>query len=184
MFAVADAAGPGRLIVVGFSMAGRFCRSMSSLDESRILGQVLVAPLGPDPLAIPSDAFAGWLEAAPFPERYRPILDQFIAKPVREDLKELYCANVARASRAALVGTISMWYEPLAKEIGRARVPTLVIAGEHDPVLTLAYVKEQILGRTPGARMVTLPCGHEIPIEMPSDMAWLLEAFLAASQNA
>jgi hypothetical protein len=24
-----------------------------------------------------------------------------------------------------------------------------------------------------------MPCGHEIPYEMPSETAWLLEAFLA-----
>jgi pimeloyl-ACP methyl ester carboxylesterase len=140
---------------------------MASLDESRILGQVLVAPLGPDSLAI-------WYSIRT-PSAFSTSHCEHVPRK---------SVTSVRASRAALVGTISIWYEPLAKEIGRVRVPTLVIAGEHDPVLTPAYVKEQILDRTPGARMVTLPCGHEIPIEMPSDMAWLLEAFLAASQNA
>lgn len=179
MFAVADAVGADRLIVAGFSMAGKFCRYMSYLEPARILGQVLIAPVGPEPLATPRAAFEPWVNAAPDPQQFRPIFEQFIARPVREDLAILYCESVARATRAALEGTIDMLYAPIYREVSRSRVPTLIMAGESDPLLGPAYAREHVLSSAPGARMVVLPCSHEIPIELPRETAWMLQAFMA-----
>jgi pimeloyl-ACP methyl ester carboxylesterase len=179
MFAVADAAGADRFVLVGFSMAGKFCRYMPYLEPRRVLGQVLIAPPGPEPLGVPREAFVPWLEAAPDPQKFRPILSQFTMQPVREDLLDQYCANVARASRAALEGTIDMFYESIVDEVSGVRVPTLVIAGVGDPILTPDYVRRSVVECTPGARLVTLPCGHEVPIEMPKETAWILQAFVA-----
>jgi len=114
MFAVADAAGADAFVLVGFSMAGKFCRYMECLHPHRVLGQVLIAPIGPEPLAAPRELFTSWLDAAPDPSQFRPILAPFMAKPVREDWLEKYCQNVARASRAGLAGTIDMFYESIA----------------------------------------------------------------------
>jgi pimeloyl-ACP methyl ester carboxylesterase len=182
MFSVADASGADRLIVVGFSMAGKFCRYMSHLAPSRILGQVLMAPAGPECLGAPRAAFAPWVEAAPHPRQYRAILEQFITRPVREDLAQLYCENVARATRAALEGTIDMFYVPIHDEVGRG-VPTLIMVGENDPLLGPDYARQFVLSSAPGARMVVMPCNHEIPIEMPRETAWILEAFLSGLQS-
>ena len=38
MFAVADAVGAGRFVMIGFSMAGKFGRYMAHLDRSRVSG--------------------------------------------------------------------------------------------------------------------------------------------------
>jgi pimeloyl-ACP methyl ester carboxylesterase len=183
MFSVADTVGAGQFVVVGFSMAGKFCRYMAYLEPRRILGQVLIAPPGPEPLGVPREAFTPWLEAAPDPLRFRPILSQFITQPVREDLLERYCANVASASRQALEGTIAMFYESITDQVSGIRVPTLVIAGEGDPILTPDYVKRSVVESIPIARLVTLPCGHEVPIEMPKETAWIVQAFTAGIQG-
>src|SRR5215472_10730735 len=102
MFAVADAAGAGVFVMIGFSMAGKFGRYMAHLHPERVLGQALIAPPGPEPLEAPRAAFAAWLEAAPYPQRFREILLTFTKRPIRADLLELYCRNVALASRAGL----------------------------------------------------------------------------------
>jgi pimeloyl-ACP methyl ester carboxylesterase len=68
MFAVADASRADRFVLVGFSMADKFCRYMADLQPSRVWGQVLIAPPGPEPLGVPREAFAPWLEAAPDPQ--------------------------------------------------------------------------------------------------------------------
>ena len=183
MFAVADAAGATCFVLVGFSMAGKFGRYMAYLEPERILGQVLIAPPGPEPLGIPREAFTSWLEAAPDPRRFRPILNQFIKQPVREDLIDRYCANTARASRAALEGTIDMFYESIVDQVSGTRVPTLVLAGDGDPILTPDYVRAFVVNSIPGARLVLLPCGHEVPIEMPKETAWILQAFVAGLQG-
>jgi pimeloyl-ACP methyl ester carboxylesterase len=179
MFAVADAIGADRFVSVGFSMAGKFCRYMPYLEPGRVLGQVLIAPPGPEPLGVPREIFAPWLEAAPDPQKFRPILSQFITLPVREDLLDRYCASVASASPAALEGTIDMFYESIVDEVRGVRVPTIVIAGAGDPILTPDYVKGSVVECTTGARLVIFPCGHEVPIEMPKETAWILQAFVA-----
>jgi alpha/beta hydrolase family protein len=126
MFAVADAVGAERFIIVGFSMAGKFGRYMAYRHPQRVLGQVLIAPPGPGILQLSREAFLPW------PKRF--------------------CE------------------------------PTLIIGGAADPLFNPEYIRNCVLPTTPEARAVFLPCGHEIPIEMPHETAWLLEAYFAGVQ--
>jgi pimeloyl-ACP methyl ester carboxylesterase len=179
MFDVASAVDAERLVMVGFSMAGKFDRYMAHVDPGRIMGQVLIAPVAPEKLEIRREAFAPWLEAAPHPARFREILLQFTKVPIRNDLLDTYCRNVSSASRAALEGTIDMFYEPIENEVRDIRIPTLIIGGDSDPLFSSEYITKRVLPTTPGARLVFLPCGHEIPFELPNETAWLLEAYVA-----
>jgi 2-succinyl-6-hydroxy-2,4-cyclohexadiene-1-carboxylate synthase len=180
MFAVADSSGAQELVLVGFSMAGKFAPAMAALDPSRVRAQVLVAPVGPDAVDIPDEVFEGWMDAAKDPAKFREIGKDFIARPIEDRLMDLYCANVARATRAALKGTSDMCSrESLVDTVARVRIPTLVMTGAADPLLPPAYIREELLPYFPNCRLVTLPCGHEIPYEMPQETGWLLEAFLA-----
>ena len=151
----------------------------SDLHPRRVLGQVLIAPAGPEKLHVPREAFIPWLEAAPHPQRFREILLPFTKQPIREDLLDLYCRNVSLATRAGLEGTIDMCYESIESEVNDIGTPTLIIAGEGDPLFNPDYINTRVLPTTPGARAVFLPCGHEVPFEMPHETAWLLEAYLA-----
>ena len=183
MFDVADAAGADAFVMVGFSMAAKFGRYMAYLYPGRVLGQVLIGPPGPETLGVPREAFIPWLEAAAHPARFREILLSFTTQPIRQDLLDLYCRNVSLASRAGLEGTIDMFYESTENEVSDIRTPTLIIAGEADPLFNREYVNKNVLPTTPGARAVFLPCGHEIPFEMPNETASLLEAYLAGLQG-
>ena len=183
MFAVADAVGADRFVMIGFSMAGKFGRYMAYLHPRRVLGQVLIAPPGPEKLGVPREAFIPWLAAAPHPERFREILLTFTKQRICEDLLDLYCRNVSRASRAGLEGTIDMFYESIENKVRNIHTPTLIIAGEADPLFNREYINKNVLPMTPGARAVFLPCGHEIPFEMPNETAWLIEAFAAGLQG-
>lgn len=182
-FAVADAVGINQFVMVGFSMAGKFGRYLAHLSPSRVLGQILIAPAGPEKLDVPREAWGPWLEATPYPARFREILLSFTKQPIREDLLEMYCQNVSLASRAGLDGTIDMFYESIEDEVSNIRTPTLIIAGEGDPLFNAEYVNKRILPNTPGARAVFLPCGHEIPFEMPNETGWLIEAYVAGLQS-
>lgn len=108
MFAVAGAAGAGRFIRVGFSMAGKFARYMAQMEPGRVIGQVLIAPGGVNAVPLPREIFAPWYDAAPYRDRFRPILESFMKAPARDDLRDLYCRNLARTSRTALEQTIEM----------------------------------------------------------------------------
>lgn len=183
MFDVADAVGAKHFVMVGFSMAGKFGRYMAHLSPERVLARILIAPPGPEKFEVPREALNPCLEAAPHPERFRKILLQFTKLPIREDLLETYCQNVSRASRAGLEGTIDMFYESIEQEVAHVRIPTLILGGEGDPRFNREYINKRVLPTTPGARAVVLPCGHEIPFEMPNETAWLVEAFLAGLKS-
>jgi pimeloyl-ACP methyl ester carboxylesterase len=182
MFAVADAVGAERFIMVGFSMAGKFGRYMAYQHPQRVLGQVLIAPPSPGILQLSREAFVPWLDAAPDPNRFREILIPFTKRPVQEHLLALYCQNVSLASRAGLEGTIDMTYESIEDEVSDLRTSTLIIGGAADPLFNPEYIMKRVLPTTREARAVFLPCGHEIPIEMPNETAWLLEAYFAGVQ--
>jgi non-heme chloroperoxidase len=57
MFAVTDAVGADRFVIIGFSMAGNFGRYMAHLHPDRVMGQVLIAAPGPQILALPRESF-------------------------------------------------------------------------------------------------------------------------------
>lgn len=66
----------------------------------------------------------------------------------------------------------------LRDAVARIAVPTLVIAGESDPVTTVAdaaWMRDAI----PGARLVTLPASHISNIEAAPQFTQALAAFLA-----
>lgn len=64
-------------------------------------------------------------------------------------------------------------------EVKTIRVPGLVLAGSYDPLLTPDLLKTTVMSQLAGARIVALPCGHEIPQEMPEQTAALVEAFVS-----
>jgi hypothetical protein len=45
------------------------------------------------------------------------------------------------------------------------------------------YVSPYHVAVAPGARVVLLPCGHEVPFEMPTETAGLVEAYLASLRS-
>jgi non-heme chloroperoxidase len=184
MFAVADAIGAAKVIIVAFSMATKFGLYMSALKPERVLGQLLLAPVGPREYPAPREVLSSWVDTAPHPDRMRELLAPFIKRPFRRELMDLYCENVTKATRAALEGTNEMWaYTSVEEDVKSVRVPTLVVSGEADLLLPPEYVQNEVVALITGSRSITLPCGHDIPLEMPSETAWLIQAFLAGLQS-
>ncbi|NMO17348.1 alpha/beta hydrolase [Pyxidicoccus fallax] len=68
------------------------------------------------------------------------------------------------------------------KELGRIRCPTLVLAGEHDPVLPFVGSQELVSQLPPEqVRFERFPdCGHELLAERPDRVVALMEDFLRA----
>jgi pimeloyl-ACP methyl ester carboxylesterase len=64
----------------------------------------------------------------------------------------------------------------LGQRLHRIAAPTLVVWGEHDAVLPLAYGRG-VAAAIPGARFATVDCGHAVPMERPSELATLLADF-------
>lgn len=67
----------------------------------------------------------------------------------------------------------------LSDDIDRIAAPTLLIAGEHDPVTTVADA-EWLRSRIPGARMARVPASHISNVEAEAQFTAALRAFLHA----
>ncbi|HET9307275.1 MAG TPA: alpha/beta hydrolase [Candidatus Sulfotelmatobacter sp.] len=180
ILAVADAAGAHRFVLVGFSMSGKFAQYIAALHPERVLGLVLIAPVPASEFPVPAEMAKAWCDtqrdrAAAFDT----ILAPFTRIPVKRELTELFLDDFAKAARPGLEETLKMCgvsFVPQAKQI---RIPTLALAGSYDPLLPPDLLKSTLMTQISGIRMLALPCGHEIPQEMPEQTAALIEAFLS-----
>jgi pimeloyl-ACP methyl ester carboxylesterase len=64
----------------------------------------------------------------------------------------------------------------LRERLGSVRVPALVVSSARDPVHS---TERDIVASLPEARLEILDCGPEIPMELPVELAHLIEKFVA-----
>jgi non-heme chloroperoxidase len=180
VLSVADHAGARKFVLVGFSMGGKFAQYMAAAEPERILGLVLVAPVGADYFPMPEETARSFCEAAGSRERAAEVLAPLRKLQISPTVTDAFVDDFVKIPRVALEGTIKMFagasFLDQAKEIS---TPTLVISGAYDPVVTPDYIQKQIVSRLARKHLVTLPCGHDIPLEMPDESAALITAFLA-----
>jgi pimeloyl-ACP methyl ester carboxylesterase len=174
--AVADAAQAAQVVLVGFSMSGRFAQHVSAVHRDRVLGQILVAGCPTGELPLPPELLADWYSCAGNAERLAAIAEPFMTQPVAREVLDEFGRQAARVPLAALQGTIeaitSTSFEPVP-------VPTLVLGGLHDPMFTPDMMREGVAAAIPGASLQLLDSGHEIPIEQPRQLAAHIDAFVA-----
>ena len=185
VLAVADIVGARRFVLVGFSMSGKFAQYIAAVHPDRVLGLMLIAPVPASEFLVPSEMAKAWCDT----QRDRvaafdTILAPFTKVPVKRELTELFLDDFANAARKGLEETLNMCGVSFVEQAKKIRVPTLVLAGSYDPLLTPDMLKATMLTQIAGARMVTLPCGHEIPQEKPEQVAALMEAFLSGLGHA
>ena len=185
VLAVADAAGAQRFVLVGFSMSGKFAQYVAAVHPERVLGLVLIAPIPASEFPVPSDVGKAWCDTQSDREAaFNTILAPFTKVTVKRELTDLFLDDFAKAARIGLEETLSMCGVSFVEQAKKIRVPTLMIAGSYDPLLTPDMLKSTIMSQLAGARLVTLPCGHEVPQEMPEQTAALIEAFLSGMGHA
>ena len=184
MFELADHLSIDALVVVGYSMSGRWAQWMACAEPDRVAGQILVAPAPASDLPLTDEILSGWLAAIRTRSTFEPFANGFTKEPLGPDMIDAYFHDVSTTSEAALAGTFNMCRTGgFAEKLAASRTPTLVLAGTHDPLLSVDYVREAVADRLRGARLVELECGHEIPLEKPRETAALIEAFVAGVGN-
>jgi len=179
--AVADAAGVDKALLIGFSMSGKFAQYVAARHPDRVLGQVLVAGCTAGLLPLPDEVLETWYAQAGNAEGMCDLVREYYYQPVREELTEAFGRSFARIPLEALRGTMeavtNTSFEP-------AHVPTLVLAGAHDPMFTAEMLRTTVSDPVPGARFEALDANHEIPVELPDVLAARIEAFLAELSGA
>jgi non-heme chloroperoxidase len=182
MFTVADDAQADHVVLVGFSMSGKWAQWMASTSPERVRGQVLVAPVPAAEVPLPEAEKERWLAVARSGDRdmFEEWLRAWTKEPLDSDIVDRYFYDVTRTSQITLGATLDMCiHGTFMDRLQSITAPTLVIGGKYDPFFTPAILRDAIVTPIAGARLVVLDCGHEVPVEQPQILAGLLEAFLA-----
>ena len=178
---VADRLGAEKFVIAGYSMSGRWSQWLSCQFPDRVLGQILIAPAPATALPLGEDLLENWISQTRQLESFRNWVRQFSSEPLPDEIVDSYFRDVSRASDVAKRETFRMCCrDDFSRRLGETRAATLVLAGDHDPLLSPGFLRQEIVARIPRARLVQVDCGHEIPVERPAQAAALIEAFLAA----
>jgi non-heme chloroperoxidase len=177
--AVADAAGADTFIILGFSMSGKFAQYVTHRHPDRVLGQVLVAGCPAGPLALPTELVEDWYSRAGDAERLRGVVRDCSTRPISANVMDIVGRDAARVSEPVLRQTMELCANAsLPSDYPGRPLPSLVVGGAHDWLFPPAVVREVIAAPLARARVETLDCGHEIPIEMPNELAQLVTQFV------
>jgi len=185
VLAVADAVRARQFALVGFSMSGKFAQYIAAAHPERVLGMALIGPVPASEFSVPEEIGTAWCDSQQ--DRHAAflrVLAPFVHLSIKPELIEAFLDNFQKADRVALEATLAMCAESVVDQARRIHTPALVLAGSFDPLLTPNLLRDTILAQIPRARMIKLPCGHEMPLEMPEQTATLVEAFLSGLTQA
>jgi len=180
MFNLADHLGVTELILVAYSMSGRWAQWMACTRPERVIGQVLIGPAPATPMPLSHELVDDWLRSVRTQEGFRALERGFAKRPLPDDVLGDCFDAVRNTPEHTLRETLRMCTEPsFTHKLSNTRAATVVVGGIHDPLMPPAYLREEVVRHIPGARLALLDCGHSMPLEAPLETAAILEAFLA-----
>lgn len=190
---VMETLGVERATVAGHSMGGAIAQRLALMAPERVNGLVLVAPMGANDQPRWQEGYGRirfartsapiWEQSLALTRRVvRRALQQMAGDPdtISTEMVEGYARGLARHGTGACLEQLARCAqrEPRA-EPANITAPTLVVAGDMDPVFSTQYAG-RIAGAIPGADFqVVESCGHMVPEEQPGEFHQLLETFLA-----
>jgi pimeloyl-ACP methyl ester carboxylesterase len=180
ILSVAEAIGAKQSVLLGFSMGGKFAQHFALRHPDRIAGLILIAGTQAASMTLPPELLEDWYARAGNAEAMKELVCGFLTGPVDEAALDRYSGEAARVPLPALQGTLRTTLDTdFASELSSLDIPTLVVAGKRDEFFTVELLRSTIVSQIRGARMAVVDCGHEVPLERPSELAALIEAFLA-----
>lgn len=182
MLAVADHAGLGRFVAAGHSMGAKYIQYLPLIAPGRVLGQALIAGTPAGRIDVEEALLQEWAGYAGDRDAMRTSHHSIIRRPVPHAVSEKWVEQAARIEKTVLYDTLKLCFEAdFEAELLQLQTlpPTLAIGGGGDPFFSPDFLRQRLVARVPGSRLLVMDCGHEIPIERPQDLAWQLEAFCA-----
>jgi pimeloyl-ACP methyl ester carboxylesterase len=177
---VADAVGAETFVVFGFSMSAKFAQYVAVKAPHRVSGLILVAGCPVSEIPFPPELRADWLARVGDGEALAALTQQYASRPLPAKVMERIAAAAARVPLAALTGTFESTLDrSFAERVDVVRSPTVVVGGTQDAIFTPDVLRAGVLAPLPQARLALLECGHEIPVELPQQLAAVTEGFLA-----
>jgi 3-oxoadipate enol-lactonase len=175
---------PGPLVAVGASMGGYTAAGIARLAPERLQGLVLSgSTAGADPperapvrerwiqIATERGGEGMWEEVAT--SFFPPDTDQAVLERAHAIAAEQKPDDLVRAIQA-------IRDRPDSTEAVTSGIPLLVVAGDHDPLVT-PEIAHGLAGAAPNAHAQVLEgCGHLPNLERPDEFNRILTSFLAA----
>lgn len=178
--AVADAAGLDEFVVLGYSMGAKFGQYLALVAPERVRGLFLLAGCPTGEIPLPAELTEDWLGREGDAGRMAEIAEMYSSNAIEPQLLERFGEDAALVGRAALEGSLDAAVATsFADRVGAIAAPTLAVGGIHDGMFTPELMREAVVAPLPVARLALVDAGHEIPIELPRQLAALIEAFLA-----
>jgi pimeloyl-ACP methyl ester carboxylesterase len=179
VWAVADAAGAKDVVVIGFSMSGKFAQYVATCRPERVSGLVLVAGFQASEIPFPEEVIRDWVSREGDRERMRELLSPFISEPVDAAVLKGFVDNAVKVPAAVLDCTLRTCVSTsFADRVESLRMPVLVVGGRRDAYFPPEAVA-QLARSLPCARGIALECNHEVPMERPHELAHVIEAFVS-----
>jgi pimeloyl-ACP methyl ester carboxylesterase len=178
--AILDALPGERITLLGLSFGGWLAAEVATLGHPRLARLVLVDPVG---IKISDRETADILDVfnrSPTEVRRAAWHD---ADRFAPDFDAMQDAEIVRHARDRDALCLYAWhpymYNPqLPRWLGRINVPTLVVWGDSDGIVSPDYGRA-FARLIPGARFETIAnCGHHPEIERPDELAALIARFL------
>jgi pimeloyl-ACP methyl ester carboxylesterase len=178
VWAVADAAGATRIVLIGFSMSGKFAQYVALRQPQRVSGLVLLAGFPASAMAFPQEVVRDWVARAGDRESLRQLITPFVSEPVDAAVFDRYVDHAAKVPAAVLECTLQTCITTsFAERIESLTMPALIVGGKRDVYFPPEAVA-QLARSFPCARGVCLECNHEVEMERPRELANLIEAFV------
>lgn len=175
----------GPVLVAGVAVGAAIACGFAAACPDRAAGLVLISP-ALDVRAADRDSRlasiavfeTGGMRAAVeasltggYPERFRDGAEGRFAR-----FRARWLANDPESFGATYRMLLDMQIDPVLAQV---RCPVRLVAGEHDPVRTPAYV-QTVAARIADASLVTVPGGHHMPHQIPEIVAGTIRTFAAA----
>ena len=172
--------GPAPYTLIGHSMGGKVAQFLASSQPLGLERLLLVAPspLSPEPMTENdrNAMRAAWGDA----DASRETLQKIACLPLSSETVDAVVGDNLRASRTAWEAWADVGSrEDLSARASQIAVPTHVLSGTGDAVLSPEVLTREIVQRIPGATLTTLPdAGHLLPLEAPEAVAGWIRAKL------
>src|SRR3954468_22379227 len=164
--AVADAAGLGEFVVVGFSMSAKFGQYVSVTAPDRVVGQILVAGCPTGEVPLPPEITDDWLSREGDAVRRAQVPGPYMTRAVEPEVIERFGRDAATVGRAALEGTLdAVMATSFTDRLPSIATSPLVIGGSGDPMFGPDALRAGVVAPLAGARLALIGCGPEIPVE-------------------
>ncbi|MCS7061713.1 MAG: alpha/beta hydrolase, partial [Anaerolineae bacterium] len=180
---VIQAEGLSGFTLVGHSTGGAIAQWCAAELGERVKSLVLIGPVPATGVPVNDAARGFFQQGADNLDARAAVWKLGWYGELDAELLEHYMAGSRTWSREAYLGVFDVWTigTHFPEKLPHISAPTLVIGGAHEPFLNPDFLKETVVSKIGGAKLVMVPdCAHFIHLQQAALTAGLTRGFIAA----